>query len=95
METKETYKKKLEAQLNEWIAQIKLLDARAQNAEAGEKLRYLRDLDVLHAKRREVARKMKELETAGDDAWEKVKVTADDVWNYFRKSAAKAVSSSK
>lgn len=95
METKEAYKKNLDAQLNEWIAQIKLLEAKAGNAEAGEKLRYLRDLDVLHAKRREVERKMKELENSGDDAWEKVKVTADDVWNYFRKSADKAGSSSK
>lgn len=95
METMESYKKNLVAQLNEWIAQIKLLDAKAGNAEAGEKLRYLRDLDVMHAKRREVAGKIKALENAGDDSWESVKVTAEEFWDTYRRSSDKAVFTAK
>jgi len=81
METKESYKQKMEAQLNEWGAQINLLAAKAENAEADAKLKYAQEIDKLHAKQHQAAEKLKELESASGDAWKEVKDTADKLWD--------------
>lgn len=59
METKDAYKQKLEAQLKEWSAQINLFAAKMENAGADVKLKYAQELDVLHAKQREAAKRSK------------------------------------
>jgi len=81
MESYDTYKQKMIARLKRWNAEISLLDAKAENAAADTKLRYVSELDVLHAKKREAAKTLKELETASGEAWEKVRLTADEIWD--------------
>ena len=95
METKDAYKQKLNAQLKEWNAQINLLAAKVENAGADVKLKYARELDGIRAKQREAAKKIEELEDASGDAWEKVKVTADKVWDDLRAGIAQAISKFK
>lgn len=95
METKDAYKQKLEAQLKEWSAQINLFAAKVENAGADVKLKYAQELDVLHTKQREAAKKIKELEDASGDTWEKVKVTADTVLDDLRTGIAQVISKFK
>jgi len=84
MKTKNTYKQKMIERLKRWNEEIYLLDVEAENASEDAKLRYVAKLDVLHAKKREAAKMLKELETASGEAWEKAKITADDVWDDLR-----------
>ncbi|MCC6209152.1 MAG: hypothetical protein IT488_13525 [Gammaproteobacteria bacterium] len=65
-------------------------EAKAKNAEAGAKLTCVKELDVLHAKRREVASKIKDIEEAAGDAWAGVKVTTDEAWRSIRGARLKS-----
>lgn len=81
METSETYKQKMTERLEKCYAEIYLLDVKAVQAESDAKVEYVKELDVLHTKKREAAKKIMELEGASADAWEKVKLSADEVWD--------------
>jgi len=77
---RKAYEEKLDAQLKEWKAQIVLLKAKAKNAEAGAKIDYYKTIDGLEQKQNKAKTKLKELKTAGDEAWEAVKSGADKAW---------------
>jgi uncharacterized protein YicC (UPF0701 family) len=79
METYETYKQKMIARLDKCSAEIDALDVKAENAVADVKLKYVEELDMLHTKKREAAKKIKELEAASGEAWENAKLTTDEV----------------
>ena len=95
METKEAYKKKLEAQLNEWSAQITLLSAKAKNKGADVNLQLAKTLEDLQAKQGAVTKKIKELDEAGSEAWDSVRVTAEKVLNDLKKGVGEALSKFK
>jgi hypothetical protein len=100
LKTHDAYKRDLTVQLNEWnarinLAQVKLSAAKVENTGAVERLIYARELDVLHAKQLEAAKKIKELELADSDPWKIVKVTTDKVWDDLRASLAQAISKFK
>ena len=95
METKEAYKKKLEAQLNEWSAQINLLSAKAKNKGADVNLQLAKTLEDLQAKQSAVTKKIKELDDAGSEAWVTVSVTAEKVLNDLKKGVGEALSKFK
>jgi hypothetical protein len=81
METSETYKKKMMARLEKCYVEIYLLDLIAVNAESDAQVRFVQELDVLHAKKREAAKKIQELEDASGEALEKAKRSADEIWD--------------
>jgi archaellum component FlaC len=90
VEIKDAYKQKMAAQLKEWDAQIKLLEAKVENAGADIKVMRARQLHELHAKQRAASEKMEELEKASGEAWEQVKVTADKIWDDLKAGIADA-----
>lgn len=79
-EKRKAYEEKLDAQLKEWNAQIALLKAKAENAKADTKIDYYKAIDALQRKHDEAKTKLKELKTAGDEAWEAVKAGAEKAW---------------
>ncbi len=79
METNETYKQKMMARLEKCDVEIYLLDLMAVNAESDTKARYTKELDILHAKKREASKKIQELGYASVETWEKVKISANEV----------------
>ena len=81
METRETYKQEMMARLEKCYVEIYLLDLMVVNAESDTQVRYVKLLDVLHAKKREVAKKIQELEDESGETWEKAKRSADEVWD--------------
>jgi len=90
MEIQDAYKQKLAAQLKEWSAQINLWEAKVENAGADMKIKRAETLQALRSKQRAASEKMQELEKAGGEAWEQVKVTADKLWADLKTGVAEA-----
>jgi len=93
MERKDAYSKKVQAQLDEWDAEIDKLKARARLAEADAQLEIQKQLETLGRKRKEAGDKLAELRTASDDAWEEIKEglesAKDSLGNALKSAGAK------
>ncbi|MHB8919779.1 MAG: sll1863 family stress response protein [Halothiobacillus sp.] len=95
MEIQDAYKQKMAAQLKEWSAQIDLLEAKMENAGADMKVKRAKELHELRAKQRMASEKMKELEQASGEAWERIKGTVDKIWDDLKTGVAEAHSKFK
>ncbi|MFZ3044676.1 MAG: coiled coil domain-containing protein [Desulfatirhabdiaceae bacterium] len=78
---RKAYEEKLQAQYEEWNAQIALLKAKAEKAKAEAKIEYYKNIEALQHKHEEAGTKLHELKIAGDDAWEDVKTGAEKAWD--------------
>ena len=58
---RKAYEEKLDAQLKEWNAQIALLKAKAENAEADAKIDLYKTIDALEHKQNKAKMKLQEL----------------------------------
>lgn len=90
MEIQEAYKQKMSAQLKEWDAQINLLEAKVENAEADMKVRAARELQELRTKQHAASEKLKELGKASGEAWDQIKATTDKIWEDLKTGVADA-----
>ena len=88
MEIQNAYKQKMSAQLNEWGAQVNLLEAKLENLGADMRIKRTEELQMLRAKQRAATDKMKELGEASGAAWEQVKNTADKIWDEMKAGLA-------
>jgi len=79
-EKRKAYEEKLDAQLKEWSAQLALLKAKAENARADVKIEYLKAVEAMLRKQNEAGKKLQELKTSGDEAWEDLKTGAEKAW---------------
>jgi hypothetical protein len=80
MGLKEAYLEKREAELHEWDAEIKLLEARAAKLKAEATIQYYEDLRSLRAKRNTAHEKLHELRLASGEAWNTIKVGVENAW---------------
>jgi hypothetical protein len=74
------YEEKLDAQVKEWNAQIELLRAKADKTKAEVKIEYYKTIEALERKQNDAKAKLRELKTAGDEAWEDLKTGAEKAW---------------
>lgn len=81
MADKEIYEKKLQAQLDEWKAEMEKLQAKARGASADAQAEYDEQVKKLRAHRDEMAQQMKKLNDASGDAWEDVRKGVDSAWD--------------
>ena len=81
---RKAFEEKFAAQLKEWSAEIALLKAKADKARAEVKIEYYKTLETLQGKQDVARTKLKELRSAGDDAWEDVKAGAENVWTEIK-----------
>ena len=81
---RKAFQEKFDAQLKEWSAEIALLKAKADKAKAEVKIEYYKTLETLQGKQDVARTKLKELRSAGDDAWEDVKAGAENVWTEIK-----------
>jgi len=95
MKIQDAYKQKIAAQLKEWTAQINLLDAKVGNASADLKVMRANQLIELRIKENAAYEKIRELEKASGEAWEQVKVTADNMWEDLKTGIAEVQSKFK
>jgi archaellum component FlaC len=92
MSMKEAYEQKLQAQLDEWSAEIDKLKAKSDNAEADAQLEYYKQIEELRSMQETAGNKLTELKDAGDDAWEDLKVGIESAW-YSLGNALKSAAS--
>ncbi|MFZ0483675.1 MAG: coiled coil domain-containing protein [Desulfobacterales bacterium] len=78
MSMKEAYKKKLEAQFDEWKVEIDKLKAKANKAEADAQIKYHKQIENIRVKQEAVREKLVELKDSGDGAWEDLKAGLDN-----------------
>ena len=90
---RKAYEEKLNAQLEEWSAQIAVLKARADKAKAEAKIEYYKTIETLQGKQDKARMKLQEIRTTGDDGWEDLKTGAENVWtevnSAFQRAATK------
>lgn len=90
MDMKEAYKEKMQAQLDEWTAEIDKLKARARGMEADAQISSMKEIDALRAKRDAAAEKLEQLERAGDEAWEDLRSGVERAWDALASSVKSA-----
>jgi hypothetical protein len=78
---RKAYEEKLEAQFEEWNAQIAMLKAKADNAKADAKIEYYKNIESLERKQEVAGNRLRELKTSGDEAWEELKTGAEKAWD--------------
>lgn len=78
---KEAYEQKLQAQLDEWSADIDKLKAKADSAEADVQLEYYKQIEELRSMQDTAVDKLIELKDASDDAWEDLKAGIESTWD--------------
>ncbi len=89
------YEEKLDAQLDEWNAQIALLKAKADKGKAEAKIEYYKTIEALQQKQDEARAKLHELKTAGDEAGEDLKTGAEKAWAEVKTAFHAAISKFK
>ena len=89
MASKEAYRKKLEAKLDEWDAKLDVLAAKAGNASADARIGYENELAALKVKRAAAREKLGELSKRGENAWEDMKGGMENAWDEMGKAIDK------
>ena len=92
METKTAYEKKLQAQIDEWRAEIDKLKAIADQAEAETQIEYNQQIDKLSSYENMANRKLAEIREAGDDAWKDLKSGAENAMKSLESALKSAAS---
>lgn len=92
MDKKDAYEQKLQAQLDEWSAEIDKLKARAKRAEADARLELDNEIESLEKQQRRAQEKLEELRSAGEDAWDDLKAGLDSAWENLKVSVRSASS---
>ncbi|KGM87563.1 hypothetical protein rosmuc_02299 [Roseovarius mucosus DSM 17069] len=87
---KETYQKKLHAQLDQWKAEIDKLQAQSREASADMQIKYQDQIKELREKRAEMAAEYDKIEAASIEAWKDFKTGADEAWDNMSKAMKSA-----
>jgi predicted nucleic acid-binding Zn-ribbon protein len=91
-EKRDAYVRKLKARIDEWNAEIDKLAANADHADAEAKIEYHKQLEDLRAKRRDLEKRIAEMQQTGERAWEDLKQGLENSWEILKKSMIKAKS---
>lgn len=78
---RKAYEEKFDARMEEGSARIALLKAKAHKATAEAKVEYYKTIDALQHGQDKARVKLRELQSAGDDAWEDLKTGAENAWD--------------
>lgn len=95
MSDKELYQQKMQAQLDEWKAEVDKLKAKASGASADAQLEMNKQIKALESKIEEGKAKLSELAKAGEDAWESIKDGVESAWGSLKSAVSDAASKFK
>lgn len=84
MSLRDTYEKKMQAQLNELKAEIAELKEKADQAETNLQLEYYTLIDELHLKLETANQKFHLLKQASDEKWDEFKSEFELIWDSLR-----------
>jgi len=86
MEEKSSYQQKVEAQLEEWKADLEVLKAKAKDVTVDLQAEYNEKIKELEPKIAEGKAKLAELVDTADDAWDDVKEGAESIWKQMKET---------
>lgn len=92
---KEEYIEMLEENLIDWVAKIEKFEAKAEQAEGNEKVKYQKEIEKLKKKREVAEKNIDELKQASEETWEELKESADNLWEEMTDILNKVVSKFK
>jgi lipid II:glycine glycyltransferase (peptidoglycan interpeptide bridge formation enzyme) len=92
MINRDEYVQKLKGQLDQWNAEAKKWEAKAQEAQSGMKAEYEKQLNALNSRRDEAMVQMRLLQGASAGAWEDMMKGADQAWKNMHEAFSKAKS---
>jgi len=95
MNEKELYNQKMQAQLDEWKADLDKLKARASKAEANTKLEANKKIKELEGKIEVGQTKLNEMKGASGEAWDSLKSGFETAWNSIKSGFEDAASKYK
>ncbi|MDF1856612.1 coiled coil domain-containing protein [Pseudooceanicola sp.] len=81
MDRKDAYQDKLQAQLDEWKADIAKLGAKAEKAQAEARLKYMEEIEELRAHQKKAETRMEELQHAQGAAWKDMQSGIESAWD--------------
>ncbi len=84
--SKQAYREKFEAQLQEWDAQLDLMKARASKLKADAKIEFEGQLTALQQKRQQAIAKLEDLSQRSEDAWDDLKAGTERAWSELAKA---------
>ena len=90
MASREDYIEKAKNQLDALNNKLDKLEAKADKASGDAKMDIRRELDELQASRKRVEAKIHELRSAGDAAWDDVKIGLEMAWESLSNSVESA-----
>ncbi|MFA6178936.1 MAG: sll1863 family stress response protein [Methylophilaceae bacterium] len=92
MSLKDTYIEKLKVQLDEWSADIDVLEAKAKQADAALKSKYHEKIEELKYQKALAQGRISELQGAAEEAWEEIKNGGEVVWATIKQTFSDAKS---
>ncbi len=90
MMNRDEYVQKLKTQLDQWNAEAAKWEAKANEAQAGMKAEYEKQLAELNRRRDEALEQMKRLQAASTDAWQEMIRGADQAWKNMHDAVTRA-----
>jgi len=95
MNNKKLYQQKMQAQLDEWQAEMDKLRARASKAGADGQIKMNKHLQSLETKAKGMRAKLSELAKTGEDAWQPLKESLDSAWDSLKAGGREAAAKFK
>jgi chromosome segregation ATPase len=95
MNERELYRRKQQAQLEEWRADLDKLKARAAREDAEAQLSLSEQVKTLEVRIEEQQAKLSRLAEASDDAWESVKEGMETGWDSVKSAFSDAAAKFK
>jgi len=87
---RDEYVQKLKDQLDQWNAESKKWEAKAQTAQAAMKAEYEKNLAQLRGRRDEAIAQLKKVQGASGEAWHDMMKGADAAWKSMQEAFDKA-----
>ncbi len=95
MTDRELYLQKMQAQLDEWKAEVDKLKAKASGASADAQLEMKQQIQALDGKIEEGKAKLSELGEASEDAWDSIKEGMESAWDSLKSAVSDAATKFK
>lgn len=92
MSMKETYQKELQEQLDEWGTEIDKLKGVAGKAKSGLQGEYYKEVEDLRCKQLDAQKKLHELKSESEEAWEDLKGGIEISWTAMGNAIKSAIS---
>jgi hypothetical protein len=90
MSLKDEYVAKLKAQLDEWNAEIDVLDLRIRKASEDLHSTYEIELTALKIKRDEARVRLALIQASAGEAWQELRKGSDEAWDSIKKAVTEA-----